>query len=333
MDLASSPEIIDMNPVPQPRRIINEFKVNIIDAYGCLESKTLNKNSIVKLTHLNSRDIRVHLPNQPPGLFIGDHCIVINIFYVKVIIMYDRIIIYELDGNPQMQALTNQIKERTSKELKEAGIPYEFFMFEMIFADICQSIQQQYQNLKGNCEPLLHDLLNFPTQKKSRELLPIKNDLKKLEVAVKNIYDSLDDLLENSNDMKNMYLTNKRSKSKNSEDQDHSDVEDLLETYYFEISKVLDKLNIMENNINETDDTVLMMLDISRNRIMISDMWINFLTLVISFGTYVAGLFGMNLKNHHEQDQYTMIIVSSVLSAFILIASVGFYFRVKNVKV
>ncbi len=99
-----------------------------------------------------------------------------------------------------------------------------------------------------------------------------------------------------------MYLTNKSLALFDINEQDHSDIEDLLETYYFESNELLSHLRVMKNNIDETYDTVSMMLNISRNRIMVSDLWIIFFDICLSFGTFVAGLFGMNLKNRYEED-------------------------------
>jgi len=341
MELDHSQEIINVKEEMiqiqqyQPRRILNEFKVNIIDACGDLSSKILNKIDLVQITKLNSRDIRVHLPSQPTGLFIRDNCIIINMLHVKMIIMDNQVIIYDSDQGQEIQNLINLIQEKVHQREHEINCPYEFFVLEIILNDICLSIQHQHTTLKNQCDSLLYELLNRPTQKKSLALLPIKHDLKKLEIVAKNICESIDNLLKSDENMMEMCLTNKQLSQTDSnkdthseiEDYDHNEIEDLLETYYFEIDKILDKLLIMENKIDETDDTVSMMLDISRNRIMTCDLWINFLTMTLAIGTLISGLFGMNLTNYLEDDSYAFGIVYAIIVIAIVIMMVLFYFH------
>ena len=325
-------------PPPQ-RRLINDHKVSLLQKSGELETKLTNKSSILQLTKLHSRDMRLHLPNQPTGLFIRDNCIIVNMFYVKVLIMSNLVIIYDLDTNNEIDGLISNIKDKLKTLEIENKLPFEFFILEAILSDICVYIQNQYNNLKELCEPILSSLLSLPTQKKSKELLPIKHDLKKLELATKNIYDSLENLLESASDMEKMYLSQKdkdngeeRGKEEKF-DWDQEDIEDLLETYFFEMGKTLNRLHIMENTIDETDDTVLMMLDIARNKIMNIDLWINLLTYALSFGTLITGIFGMNISNHLESDHKSFIIVSAAIGLIIILIIMGFKVKLKGVKI
>lgn len=319
------------------KRVISDYRVSILNMTGNVENKSITKSHIIGLTKLHSRDIRLHLPNQPVGLFIRDNCIIINMFYIKVIIMYDNMIIYDIDKNSKMHDLVQNIQERLKQHDKESSVPFEFIMLDMILHDICTYIQDRYQELKDQCDPLLSDLLNAPTQKRSVELLPIKNDLKKLEVAIKNIYDSLDDLLENVSDIKKMYLTHKSVSINECEndikDIDHNDMEDLLETYFFEIDKILDRMHLMANNIEETDDTVWMMLDISRNRIMTIDLWINYISLALALCNLISGIFGMNLVNYLETDANAFSIVCSIMVFIVIMMVISFKYKYRKIKI
>jgi magnesium transporter len=317
------------------RKITNDCGVSLLYMTGRFETKIIDRLGIMQMTGLHSRDVRLHLPNQPVGLFIRNKCIIVNMFYIKIIIMYDRLIIYDIEKDQKIKSLIGQIQEklRSDKDEKDEKITFEFIILDFLLNDICAHIRFLYEELRLSCDPLLSDLLNMPTKKGSLLLLPIKNNLKKLDIKIKNIYDSLDDLLENAPDMKQMYLTYFQGHMNELErkELDHNAMEDLLETYFAEIDKVLDKLTVMESNIEETDDTVRMTLDISRNKSMGLDLWINMMTLILSIGNWVTGLFGMNVTNHAETSEnvFYAIIASIVLISLI----VYLIFRYKSDKI
>jgi magnesium transporter len=285
-----SKDDIPMMQFPQSymKRALGEFRVHILDMEGKFIEKVLNKIQIVSLTGLNSRNIRLHLPNQPIGIFVHDRCIIVNMFSIKMIILSDQIIIYDYDKHPELKPLIRFLQQELGKNDDEME-PFEFLILEIVLNFICESVIHQYDELNMKFEPILNSILELPTQKKSMELLPIKHEFKKFEVSTQSIHDSLDKLLEDDDmdgDMHKMYLTKK--------EQNNQYVEDLLETYYFKIDETLDKINILKNNIEETDDTVEMVLNINRNSIMKTDVWNNFFNLALSLGSFVTVHFATN---------------------------------------
>ncbi len=361
--------------VQPPRRLINEFKVNLLTSEGQVEVKYLSKAEIMKMTGLNSRDIRLQVPNpssQTIGLSIRDRCILINMFYVRVIILHNVMIVYDLEGSLQMQNLITRLQSKFPAEDH-----FEFVVLESILTDICHTIQNQSEQLKNTCDPILADLLHAPTQMKSKELLPIKQELKNLEIATRNIYDSLETLLESSDDLRQMYLTrrysvhNSPNTSRNKhvlsnaelhesaninadgdnadghsglksyaegsnsfreEEDENEEIEDLLEVYFYQIGKLLDR-NIIDASVQETDDTVLMMLDIARNRMMTVDLWMNAGSMSLAFGNLIAGIFGMNLLNRLELNHVAFPVVTSLIGLSILLMILLFQSKLSKITI
>ena len=325
------------------RRIVNDFKVYFFTITGEHQIKSINKLQLMQMAKLHSRDIRLHLTNQPTGIFIHDYCIIINMFHIKLIILSDFCIFYDLESPEEIDHVIHNLQEKIKSTDNESR--FEFFVLESILSDVCNNIQNEYQDIKTQTETLLASLLSSPKQRKSKDLLPIKNNLKKLQVTTKSIYDSMTNLLDNEEDLMKMYLTEREKDSLTINEKKNQigskekininidEMEDLIESYYYEIDKLVNRLHIIENNIDETDDTVSLMLDISRNRIMISDLWLNFLTLIISSGTLVTGLFGMNIENRLEDHNYAFHIIWSLILISIILLVIFFKYKTRKIKI
>jgi Mg2+ and Co2+ transporter CorA len=207
---------------------------------------------------------------------------------------------------------------------------------------------------------------------------PIKQELKHLEIATRNIYDSLESLLENPDDLRHMYLTRRysvhnspnlslnhhrnshssselnskpkpdpnlminittnlgefvTSRDETDKDDENDEIEDLLEVYFYQIGKLLDRINIIDASVQETDDTVLMMLDIARNRMMTIDLGFNVMTASLAFGNLITGLFGMNLVNHVEMNPIGFPIVTSIICLSILMIILFFQFKLSKITI
>lgn len=269
------------------RKHISQFNVQILKSTGNFESVTYDKTTLKNITQLNTRDIRLHLPNEPIGYFVHNNCQILNVPQLKMIIMWDCLIIFDWPNVDQhLHKIQSQLKQKKNT-------PFEFIVLEFILRIVNEMAEQQYSALQEQINTVLDSLLDFPTQAKSLELLPLKHEFKKFEVSVKSIHDTFSCILNNDDDLIKMYLTSKHF-NKHIESPEY--VEDLLESYYCKLDHILDGINILNNKISETDDTVEMVLNINRNRIMKTDVWNNFLNLALNFGTFVTVHFATNLE-------------------------------------
>lgn len=322
------------------KKSMNDFKITLLHSDGSMEKKSINKLQMTKLTGLHFRDVRLHLTQHVTGIFIHDHCIIINIFNLKVIIFSTFCIFYDVG-----QEVEIILKNFLNKVKTDDNINFEILMVEWMLSEVCHQMQNEYENMKNVIDPLLNSSLSSPSQKKSRQLLSVKNNLKKLQITVVNIFESLNDLLKNRDDMKKICFLQslpehdavtsncRQIVAKPKIHLNVDDIEDIIETYYFETDRIVDGLNIMENNIDETDDTISLMLDISRNKIMLIDLWLNYITLSISIGALITGLFGMNVTNKIENSYTAFHIIWVSIIIIVIFMAIAFHSKIKTIKI
>lgn len=99
----------------------------------------------------------------------------------------------------------------------------------------------------------------------------------------------------------------------------------MLEFYAKQLEELGSQTTQLIQNIKSTQDIIRITLDSQRNSVMIMEVRIAMASFGISFGTLVAGIFGMNLKSGFEMDPLlfygtTLGIVSStaILSVALL---------------
>ena len=100
---------------------------------------------------------------------------------------------------------------------------------------------------------------------------------------------------------------------------DNLNIEQLIDTYRKFFENMDDQLGMMKNTL----ETLLKIIDINisekRNDIARFDIKINIITLGISFATFISSSFGMNLKNHIENVNYSFYVANSIMIATVFI--------------
>ncbi|EFJ52373.1 hypothetical protein VOLCADRAFT_55719 [Volvox carteri f. nagariensis] len=94
---------------------------------------------------------------------------------------------------------------------------------------------------------------------------------------------------------------------------DVEDCENLLEFYYVQAEALLGRLEALTERIDDTEDLVNIDLDNRRNQIVGIDLVVTSITLMFTFVTSVAGIFGMNMRNTME-DSVVAFYVTTVAS-------------------
>jgi hypothetical protein len=151
-------------------------------------------------------------------------------------------------------------------------------------------------------------------------LLQLKNGLSGFEVTLRETASALRDLLENDEDMAEMYLSLKRSGGlpKQSE---HEEVELILETYLRKVDELENEVEQNVKSITLTEEHIQIRLDSVRNSIMKLELLVSICALGVTSAALGAGLFGMNIPNHLEHSPYAFFFVTGCFigMAFILI--------------
>ena len=105
---------------------------------------------------------------------------------------------------------------------------------------------------------------------------------------------------------------------------DTMNLEMLFETYLNEIEWIASEIEGLQDNITNTEENVVLQLDLLRNRILRFELFLSISSFVVTCGALVAGLFGMNLINHMEASATMFYTISSLTLVGMLWSFISF---------
>ena len=201
-----------------------------------------------------------------------------------MVILFDSLGI-SLDSRAHRTFLNDlklRLKNQGDNDITRDPLPYEFRALESIFISAISNLTSEIKVHLTVTRGILQDLEYSITRNKLRFLL-VQN--KKLSIFYKKtilVREMLDELLEQDDILCEMYLTDKRLGKPRDED-DHAEIEMLLETYYSHVDEIVQKAGSVMSNVKTTEEIINIILDSNRNQLML-------LGLKFSIGLLSMGL-------------------------------------------
>jgi len=121
----------------------------------------------------------------------------------------------------------------------------------------------------------------------------------------------LDDLHVNSS----TYYTDTQVKAGGS---DVQELEIMLEAYFMQVDATFNKLSTLREYIDDTEDYINIELDSKRNQLMQLDLIMTAVTMTFALGSYIAGIFGMNLPSGLLDNDSAFFAVTGSTSGFMI---------------
>ncbi|RDX60725.1 Magnesium transporter MRS2-F, partial [Mucuna pruriens] len=205
-------------------------------------------------------------------------------------------------------------------------LPFEFRALEACIESACRCLESETSTLEEEAYPALDELTSQVSTLNLERVRQIKSRLVALSGRVHKVADELEHLLDDDNDMAEMYLTQKlnaRSMDQSSlkeeynveiEDNDQSDesnserfdrylgpkldveeLEMLLEAYFAQTNGILQRLSSLSEYVDDTEDYINIMLDDKQNELLQVAIIFNTINMIVNAGIVVVGLFGMNI--------------------------------------
>lgn len=236
-------------------------------------------------------------------------------------------------------------------------IPFELRVLEVVLESVCTHLERLTSELEAAAHPALDALTNKVSTHNLERVRRIKNRMVRLNTRVETIHELLEKLLDDDSDMKDINLTAKQldmertvSLQRNSlkvsqppgsplfgaeaedDDADVQEVEMVLETYFMHIDNTYNKLQTLTEYIDDTEDYINIELDNQRNQLIRIELVLTAATFAVAIIGSIAGIFGMNLNNNHEDSHTLFLVVTvvSVLGALLVFAAIIAYCRHKK---
>ncbi|OAY71744.1 putative magnesium transporter MRS2-G [Ananas comosus] len=246
----------------------------------------------------------------------------------------------------------------------ERELPFEFQVLEIALDVVCSCLDAETAELEKAAYPVLDELTKKVSNKNLERVRCLKGDLTRLLARLQKVKDEIEHLLDDHEDMAHLYLTRKQIQNQQFEaltasgasnsivaagtdsakhnpnfqsnasiitsiyvDHDVEDLDMLLEAYFMQLDGTRNKILLIREHIDDTEDYMNIQLDHRRNELI----QLQLILAVISFGialeTYIASAFTMNLpcSFYHVYGLFWPFVVgSSGFSFLIFLALMGY---------
>jgi magnesium transporter len=210
------------------------------------------------------------------------------------------------------------------------ALPFEFQMLECILHKVCREVEMEYDVLQSQVRKTLHDPNLANSEGLLFEILQYKQHMNKFTTFVREMHETVEALLQSDEDMASMYLTETFVHNKPRSVDNHEEIEMLLETYYTQLEDVINRIEELKNDMNSTQEFLEICLDAMRNRIIEYELKMTIAGFAITFGTLLAGLLGMNLINHFEENPLAMYVTCVGIGTTSAIVFAALMFKMKR---
>ncbi|KAF2097833.1 Mg2+ transporter protein, partial [Rhizodiscina lignyota] len=278
------------------------------------------KSELIAKYGLLPRDLRKIDSSLLPSILIRPSAILINLLHLRVLIKHNRVLVFDAYGSTDsytqsvfmydLEGKLSQV-EPPKQGGKPGDLPYEFRALEAVLISVTTSLESEFEGVREPVVRVLRELEEDIDRDKLRYLLIYSKKLGTFEQKARLVRDALDELLDADDDLAAMYLTEKAAGKGRSEN-DHDEVELLLESYHKVTDEIVQASENLVSNIRNTEEIVKAILDANRNSLMLLDLRFSIWTLGLTAGTFLAALYGMNLKNFIEESDLGFWGVSAV---------------------
>ncbi|KAL5135092.1 Magnesium transporter MRS2-I [Glycine soja] len=311
MALASS--VVELQPSSVKKKTAVSRSWILLDHYGKGTVLDADKYAIMRLVQIHARDLRILDPLLSyPSTILGREK------HIKAIITADEVLLRDpMDDDvvpiveelrrrlPQVSAAEQgQGKEEGCAQDGEGGeeneFPFEIRALEALFEAICSFLDARTRELETSAYPALDELISKISSRNLDRVRKLKCAMTRLTIRVQKIRDELESLLDDDDDMADLYLSrkldasssptsssdapywlygspntgSKRHKSSRvsgttvQRENDVEELEMLLEAYFMQIDGTLNKLATLREYIDDTEDYINIQLDNHRNQLI-----------------------------------------------------------------
>ncbi|KAJ5887480.1 hypothetical protein N7495_007521 [Penicillium taxi] len=310
-------------------KVSNELRIRCteFDSNGnvILVNGEFRKSELIAKYGLLPRDLRKIDSSTLPHMLVRPSAILINLLHLRVLIKADRVLVFDAYGSTDsyMQSLfIYDLEGKLRQQVTGAqSLPYEFRALESVLISVTAGLEEEFNGVRDPVVRVLRALEEDIDRDKLRHLLIYSKKLGTFEQKARLVRDAIDDLLEADDDLAAMYLT-ERATGKERDEDDHQEVEMLLESYHKVCDEIVQASDNLVTNIRNTEEVVKAILDANRNSLMLLDLKVSIGTLGLATGTLFSALYGMNLKNFIEESDWGFGGVSVICFALTAVVCV-----------
>lgn len=268
-----------------------------------------------------------------PTILARANCIIVSISNISAIITHERLYLLKSDYtnnlDPTFIRFVQQflIYYAKSKEVNKYSfdetpygffeqsyaLPFEFRVLECILHKVCATIEKDRNDVQERVSQILA-APDYTSEEVLYQILQCKQKLTRFKTFVTELHETIENILDADDDMARMYLTEKIVFQKPREVSQHEEIEMLLETYQNRVENVINSIDDMREDLDDTQEFLEVCLDSIRNRMMEMELKLAIGAFALTFGTLLVGAFGMNLMSHLEDHPFAFYYTSGMVA-------------------
>ncbi|KAM3355887.1 magnesium transporter MRS2-I isoform X1 [Capsicum galapagoense] len=358
----------------------------LVDNKGQTSILDLDKYAIMKRVSIHARDLRILDPllSYPSAILGREKAIVLNLEHIKAIITTEEVLLRDpLDDNvlPVVEELQRRLPlpaiglgegedddhpvvNGTQNEMQTdepIEFPFEFRALEVALEGVCSYLDTQTRELETAAYPALDELTSKISSRNLDRVRKLKSAMTRLTSRVQKVRDDLEQLLEDDDDMADLYLSRKLSARVSSplsgqvapywspdsstvdskllsrasrisgithEETDVEELEMLLEAYFVQIESTMNKLTTLREYIDDTEDYINIQLDNHRNQLIQLELFLSSGTVCLTVYSLVAAIFGMNIPHPWKKDHGYLfkwvVMLAGIASASVFLSIITY---------
>ncbi|URD71986.1 Magnesium transporter [Musa troglodytarum] len=296
----------------------------LLDSSGEGTILDVDKYAIMHRVQIHARDLRILDPllSYPSTILGRERAIVLNLEHIKAIITADEVllrdpaeenvvpIVEELQrrlplasvvNNAHGEGRENVTGQHDVEAVEEDESPFEFRALEVALEAICSYLDARTSELETAAYPALDELTSKISSRNLDRVRKLKSAMTRLTARVQKVRDELEQLLDDDDDMADLYLSRKLAGASSpvsgssmpnwlpasptigsrisrasrasaatihGNENDVEELEMLLEAYFMQIDGTLNKLTTLREYIDDTEDYINIQLDNHRNQLI-----------------------------------------------------------------
>ncbi|KAI9196972.1 hypothetical protein LWI28_028667 [Acer negundo] len=359
----------------------------LLDATGQGTVLDVDKYAIMHRVQIHARDLRILDPllSYPSTILGREKAIVLNLEHIKAIITSDEVLLRDpCDEHviPVVEELQRRLPsenavrpghseggENPGGHNEDAGeedeSPFEFRALEVALEAICSYLAARTTELETAAYPALDELTSKISSRNLDRVRKLKSSMTRLTARVQKVRDELEQLLDDDDDMADLYLSRKLAGASpvsvsgaanwfaasptigskisrasrasiitvRGDENDVEELEMLLEAYFMQIDSTLNKLTTLREYIDDTEDYINIQLDNHRNQLIQLELFLSSGTVSLSIFSLITAIFGMNIPytwNEHHGYMFKWVVIFSGIFTSVLFILVMSYSRYKG---
>jgi len=218
-----------------------------------LATGEFKKTELIQKYGLLPRDLRKIDSSLLPSILVRPSAILINLLHIRCLIKNDRVLVFDTYGSTDSYTQSAFIYDLEGK-LKQKDQAYEFRALEAVLLSVSNGLESEFEGVREPVISVLRELEEEIDRDKLRYLLVYSKKLGTFEQKARLVRDALDELLEADDDLADMYLSEKANGGEGREEDDHTEVEMLLESYHKSIDETVQAAENLVSNIRNTEE-------------------------------------------------------------------------------